>query len=113
MKMIRQFAIVLLICFLGELLRRVFNLTIPGNVLGMILLLILLCSRVIKLELVEDISNFLLDHLSFFFVPAGVGLITSVSTIKDCWQYLILIVVISTVVVMAITGITVQLFKRS
>ena len=113
MKMIRQFAIISIICFLGELLRSLLGLTIPGNVIGMILLLIFLCSGVIKLELVEDMSNFLLEHLPFFFVPAGVGLIASMSIIKNCWQYVILIIVISTTVVMTITSITVQLFKRS
>lgn len=113
MKMIRQFAVVTLICFLGESISSVFHLTIPGNVIGMILLLILLCSGIVKLELVEDMSNFLLEHLPFFFVPAGVGLIASIGIIKNCWQYVILIVFISTAVVMAITGITVQLIKRS
>lgn len=113
MKMIRQFAIISIICFLGELLRSLLGLTIPGNVIGMILLLIFLCSGVIKLKQVEDMSNFLLDHLPFFFVPAGVGLIASMSIIKNCWQYVILIIVISTTVVMTITSITVQLFKRS
>lgn len=113
MKMIRQFAVVTLICFLGELIRSIFRLTIPGNVIGMILLLIFLCSGLVKLELVEGMSNFLLDHLPFFFVPAGVGLIASTGIIKNCWQYVILVIFISTAVVVAVTGITVQLFKRS
>lgn len=113
MKIIRQCAIVLVICFLGELLKSTLHLSIPGNVIGMILLLIFLCLGIIKVEALEDITKFLLDHLPFFFVPAGVGLIASMGIIKNCWQYLILIIVISTIVVMAITSITVQLFKRS
>lgn len=113
MKMIRQFATISIICFLGEIIRSLLGIAIPGNVIGMILLLIFLCSGIIKLELIEDMSKFLLDHLPFFFVPAGVGLIASVSLIKDCWQYIILIIVISTIVVMTITSITIQLFKRS
>jgi holin-like protein len=113
MKLIRQFAIISIICFLGEVIRSLLGIAIPGNVIGMILLLVLLCSGIIKLEAIEDISKFLLDHLPFFFVPAGVGLIASVGIIKDCWQYIILIIVISTIVVMTVTSITVQLFKRS
>jgi holin-like protein len=77
----------------------------------MVLLVIFLCTGIIKLEAVEQVSDFLLEHLPFFFVPAGVGLITSVSTIKNCWPYLIIIVIISTIVAMSITGMTVQLFK--
>ncbi|KZL89597.1 CidA/LrgA family protein [Clostridium magnum] len=113
MKMIRQFAIISIICFLGEVIRSLLGIAVPGNVIGMILLLISLCCGIIKLELIEDISKFLLDHLPFFFIPAGVGLIASVSIIKDCWQYIVLIIVISTIIVMAITSITIQLFKRS
>lgn len=113
MKLIRQFAIISIICFLGEVIRSFLGIAIPGNVIGMILLLILLCSGIIKLEIIEDISKFLLDHLPFFFVPAGVGLIASVGIIKNCWQYIVLIIVISTIVVMTVTSITIQLFKRS
>jgi Putative effector of murein hydrolase LrgA len=111
--MIRQFAIISIICFLGEVIRSLLGITVPGNVIGMILLLVSLCCGIIKLELIEDISKFLLDYLPFFFIPAGVGLITSVSAIKNCWQYIIVIIVVSTIVVMAVTSITIQLFKRS
>jgi holin-like protein len=112
LKIIRQLGIITVICFLGELIKISLKLAVPGNVIGMILLLILLCSGIIKIEMVEDISKFLLDHLPFFFVPAGVGLIVSIGIIKNCWQYVILIIFISTIVVMSITGVTIQLFKR-
>lgn len=113
MKMIRQLAIILVICFLGELLRKILNLTIPGNVLGMITLLLCLCTGLIKLEMIEDISKFFLDHLAFFFLPAGVGLIASIAIVKNYWQYVLIIAFISTIVVMVVTGVTVQLLKRS
>lgn len=113
MKLIRQFAIILIICFLGELIRRIFSLSVPGNVIGMIILLLCLCTDIIKLEMIEEISKFLLDHLAFFFLPAGVGLISCLGILKSSWHYVMLIAFISTVVVMVVTGITVQLFKRS
>lgn len=113
MKMVRQFAIILTICFSGEVLRRALNLAIPGNVLGMIVLLLCLCTGVIKVEMIEDISKFFLDHLAFFFLPAGVGVMSSMGILKDYWQYVILIAFITTILVMVVTGITVQLFKRS
>lgn len=111
MKLLRQFAIILVICFLGEALHRVFNLPIPGSVVGMILLLIGLMSGVIKLKHIEETSEFLLEHLAFFFVPAGVGIISSLDVMKGNWVPLLIIIVISTIVVMITTGITVQLLK--
>ncbi|WP_234118315.1 CidA/LrgA family protein [Clostridium hydrogenum] len=111
MKYIRQLAIILLFCFLGQVISTLFKLPIPGNVLGMLLMVIALCLGIIKLEAVEEVSNSLLEYLPFFFVPAGVGLITSFKLIKDTWILLIIVVVITTIITMAITGLTVQAIK--
>lgn len=113
MKLLRQFSIVLIFCFVGQAISSIFKLAIPGNVVGMLLLVLFLCSGIIKVEFIEEVSNFLLDHLSFLFVPAGVGIMASVAAIKGCWQYLLIIVVVSTFIAMSVTALTVKLFKRS
>ncbi|MBN2109575.1 MAG: CidA/LrgA family protein [Methanosarcinaceae archaeon] len=59
------------------------ELPIPGNVLGMVLLLFLLLSGMIRMSMIEDVSNFMLKHLFFFFIPAAVGLITCFSYWKE------------------------------
>lgn len=111
MKLLRQFAIIIVICFLGEILNRFLGIPIPGNVIGMIILLAGLVTKVIKLSYIEDISEFLLKHLAFFFVPAGVGIISSLDILKGNWISILAIVFISTILVTAATGITVQLIK--
>jgi len=111
MKFLRQFAIILVICFVGEAVHRFLRLPIPGSVIGMILLLLGLTSGIIKLEHIEETSEFLLNHLAFFFVPAGVGIISSLDVMKGNWIPIFVIIVISTIVVMVTTGITVQLLK--
>lgn len=111
MKLLRQFAIVLVICFLGEVLHKLLNIPVPGNVIGMILLLTGLLSGVIKLEAIEEISEFLLKHLAFFFVPAGVGIIASFNIMKGNWFKILAVILISTLIVMITTGITVQSLK--
>ncbi|NPE27297.1 CidA/LrgA family protein [Methanococcoides sp. SA1] len=113
MRYIIQLAIVLAICFMGDILHDFFNLPIPGNVLGMMLLLVLLLTGVLKLSMIEDISNFLLKHLSFFFIPAAVGLMTCFSILEGKWTALMFISVVSTLIIVVVTGITVQiLIKR-
>ncbi|ERI95590.1 LrgA family protein [Clostridiales bacterium oral taxon 876 str. F0540] len=111
MKFLRQFAIILVICFAGEALHRFLRLPIPGSVIGMILLLLGLTSGIIKLKHIEETSDFLLNHLAFFFVPAGVGIISSLDVMKGNWIPIFTIILISTIVVMVTTGITVQLLK--
>lgn len=111
MKYLRQLAIILVICFLGEVLNRLFNVPIPGNVIGMVLLLIALLTGIIKLESIENVTDFLLKHLAFFFVPAGIGVISSFDIIKSSLIPMLIVIILSTIIVIAVTGITVQLLK--
>ncbi|MGE5678245.1 MAG: CidA/LrgA family protein [Pseudomonadota bacterium] len=112
MKVLRQIIILLLFVFIGELLNQILKLPIPGNILGMVLLLLALVTGLIKLEQVEDISRFLLDHLSVLFIPAGVGLLAVTGRLADTWYLILLISVFTTFLVMAVTGIVVKLLRR-
>lgn len=112
MKLFREAIIILGIYLLGEFISSILSLPIPGNILGMIILLVLLCTKIIKLEQIETISNFLLDHLAFFFIPAGVGLMSSVGIIKDTWLKLIIVCVSTTIITIAITGLIVQFITK-
>ncbi|MDK2938568.1 MAG: holin-like protein [Methanolobus sp.] len=112
MKYILQFAIILAICYLGDLIHSYFHIPIPGNVLGMVLLLMLLLTGVVKLSMIEDVSNFLLKHLAFFFIPAAVGLITCFTVLEGKWTALVTISVVSTFIIAVVTGATVQLLIK-
>jgi len=111
MKVLRQFGTILVILLFGEGIRMSTGISIPGTVIGMVILFILLMTKVIKLENIDMISKFLLDHLAFLFVPAGVGLISSLDVIGSAWLPIMMIVIISTVLVVGVTGWTVQLLK--
>ena len=108
MKIFREAIIILGIYLIGELISKGFSLPLPGNIIGMIILLILLCTKVIKVEKIENISTFFLDHLSFFFIPAGVGLISSFNVMKDSLIFILLLCLITTAIVIISTGIIVQ-----
>ncbi|PRR83440.1 CidA/LrgA family protein [Clostridium vincentii] len=112
MKLFREAIIILGIYLLGEFISEVLSLPVPGNILGMIILLFLLCTKIIKLEQINTISNFLLDHLAFFFIPAGVGLMTSVDIIKDSWLKLIVVCIATTIIIISSTGLIVQYITR-
>lgn len=112
MKLLRQLLLLLSICFAGEWLHRFFHIPVPGSVLGMVILFTGLCTGVIKLEMLSEISRFLIDHLAFFFVPAGVGLLACMDLLRANWAAILGISFITTVVVMAVTGHTVQILKR-
>lgn len=108
MKILRQLAFILLLLFLGEWLKATLHLSIPGSVLGMLFLFGGLSSGIIPLSAVEEISTFFLDHLAFFFLPAGVGLLAYRTLIQTSGIQLFLVCLISTILVMGFTGCIVQ-----
>jgi holin-like protein len=76
-KWLGQLAILGGVYWAGLLLSEKSGLPIPGSVLGVLLLFFLLLFGVLKLEYVEEVADFLLKHLMFFFVPIAVGLMAS------------------------------------
>ena len=72
--LLKQFSIILSIYFLGELIQKTSGLPIPGNVIGMLILFVGLYTGIIKLKMIDKISDFLLENLAFFFLPAGSAL---------------------------------------
>lgn len=112
MKLIRQFAIIIGICYLGAAIQKLLGLPIPGNIIGMILLLTGLLTGVIKMDMIEEISDFLLGHLAFFFIPAGVGLISCIGILKLHGFGIFMVCLITTAVIMGATGLIVQTLIR-
>jgi holin-like protein len=102
--MVRGLAILCLLQGLGELTSTGLNLPIPGNVLGMGLLLLALNLKLINPAWVEEAVEFLLAHLALFFVPAGVGVMVYFHLLAAEWLPILVATVVSTFVVMAVTG---------
>ena len=81
MKYVKQFSIILGISFLAELLE-----------------------ILIPLEKVETAADFLVDAMSIMFVPATVGIMVSVDALKEMLLPICVITVVSTVLIMIVTG---------
>ena len=108
MKLFREAIIIFGIYLLGVLITDITGVPIPGNVIGMVILFLLLYLKVIKVEQISTISNFFLEHLAFFFIPAGVGLISSFSVIKKILLQLLIVCFVTTAITMICTGLVVQ-----
>lgn len=108
MKLFREAIIIFGIYLLGVLITDITGVPIPGNVIGMVILFLVLYLKVIKVEQISTISNFFLEHLAFFFIPAGVGLISSFSVIKNIWLQLLIVCFVTTAITMICTGLVVQ-----
>jgi holin-like protein len=97
---------------MGEVLKKLLDIPIPGNVIGMVILLAALLSGILKVEQIEAVSEFMLKYLAFFFVPAGIGIISSFDIISANFLPMLAVILLSTIIVLVVTGVTVQLLKR-
>ena len=104
MKYIRQFVIILFISFIGEALKYVLLLPIPASIYGLVLIFVLLETKVLKVEAVQDAGKFLIEIMPMMFIPAGVGLLNAWDTLKPVLIPIIVILFVSTIVVMGVSG---------
>ena len=79
-------------------------LPIPACIYGMVLMFMALCFKIIKLEQVDDAGKFMIEVLPVMFTPPAVGLIALWDVISPIWPQLLVIIVITTAVVMVVTG---------
>lgn len=85
---------------------------VSGNIIGMILLFAALCMRWVKAETVRPAAKFLLGAMALFFVPYGVGLMDSYRVILDNLWAIVISGIVSTIVVLLVTGQTFQSLNR-
>lgn len=112
MKYLRQFLLILIFSFLGEILRFLIPLSIPGSIYGLVLLFIALMTGIVKLPQVKEASRFLIEIMPLVFIPAGVKLLTSWGVLQPILLPVAVITVVSTVVVMVVSGWVTQLVIR-
>ena len=109
MKIFKQLFIILGVNLAGELLSRYLHLPVPGSITGMILLLILLLTGVVKERQIRDTADFMLQNMGFFFIPAGVSILVSYHALDGYYFQTVLVVALSTIIVLAVTALATQL----
>ena len=112
MKYIKQIAIILSISFIGEILNHYLPLPIPASIYGIVILFVLLTAKIIKVEMIEDSANFLIEIMPIMFVPAAVGVMNSWNLISNSLVEYGLMIIITTFIVMIVTGTITQALIR-
>ena len=114
MKYLRQFMIILLVSFAGELLKYIMPFPVPASIYGLIILFVLLETGILKLDAVKETSVFLIEIMPLMFIPAGVGLMESWGDLNSMLVEVLVIILVSTVLVMGISGkVTELVLKRT
>lgn len=113
MKFLIQFLIIIAFSFAGELLHFLLPLPIPASIYGIVLLFAALELKIVKVKHIRETSGFLIAIMPVMFIPAAVGLIDSWQSIGSSWLQYIVVTVVSTFVVMGVSGwITQAVIRR-
>lgn len=112
MRLIKQFMIIALISFIGEILNHLIPLPIPASIYGIVILFALLVSGLLRVESVKEVSSFLIELMPVMFVPATVGLMDAFGLIAPSLFAYLVITVVSTFVVMIASGRAAQAVIR-
>ncbi|MBO0453834.1 MULTISPECIES: CidA/LrgA family protein [Enterococcus] len=112
MKMFKELSLLLLYSIIGEGLRLFFKLPVPGSIIGILLLFLSFQTKLLKPSAIEDTANFLLNHLTILFVPAGVGLMQYYGAIKYTWPVLLGAVVVCSFVSLVAVGKTAEIVEK-
>ena len=112
MNYLKQFAVILGVCLLGEGLRWLLPLPIPASIYGLALMLLLLVSRLVKLEQVENAADFLIQIMTPMFIPAAVGLMDQFQSLRAILLPFLVINLVGLVVTFAVTGRVTQFVLR-
>lgn len=112
MKYIKQFMIIMIIAFMGECIKELLPFKIPASVYGLALMLIGLMSGIIKLEAVKETAEFFVAVLPVMFIAPSVGLLSAWPQLKSVVLPFCIIAVISTFIVMVVTGRVSQMIIR-
>ena len=97
---------------MGEFVVMVTGLKLPASIIGMLLLTLLLQLRIVKLEWVRGLTDFLIANLGFFFVPPGVALMLYFDLIRAEIVPIVAATVLSTILVLLVTGHTHQVVSK-
>ena len=104
MRLLLQLALILAVCFIGDFLHRVCGIPLPGNILAMLILFLLLCTKLVKVDQIAERSDFFLKRLPFFFLPPTIGILAVYGVLKGNLILFFLLSVLATIVTLAVSG---------
>ena len=114
MKYLRQLLIILIFSFIGEILHSLIPIQVPASIYGLVLLFIALLTGLIQLPQVKEAAKYLIEIMPLMFIPAGVGLLESWGDLKSILIPVLILLVVSTVLVMGVSGkVTQGMIQRS
>lgn len=112
MSIMAQAAVVFGLCLISEGLVALIPAALPASVIALLLLGLLLFTKLLKPEHIQQLSSFLVANMAFFFLPSCVEMMEHAPAILRQLLPFLLVVLATTPVVYFVTAWTVQLLVR-
>ncbi|MBQ8144122.1 MAG: CidA/LrgA family protein [Butyricicoccus sp.] len=112
MYLLFQFTIILGVSCAGEALAALIPLPIPAGIYGLLLMLLGLVTKIIPLDRVKTAGDFLIAIMPVCFIAPAAALLLHTDALLGLLLPLFLACIVSTAVVMAVTGRLAQFLIR-
>ena len=113
--MLKSLFIIFFYQLLGEAIQKIFEINIPGPVIGLILLLLSFIFFFKRLtqskKMIKEIyvtSNKIINYLSLLFVPIGVGVVMHINYLGDNLFKIFSIIIIGTLATLVFTAFVME-----
>lgn len=112
LRLLAELAVLLGLFLLGGQLAAWLGWPIPGGVMGLALLLVLFASGAVKPATLQRGAGLLMAEMLLFFIPALMSLLDYGSLLRSEGWRILLVIALSTLLVMVVTAVTVELVCR-
>lgn len=106
------FVIILSFLLVGEIISAMIGHFVPGSVIGMILMFVALCTKLIRPEWIRSASDFLTKNMTVMFIPASIGIVEQWGPIKMSLIPWLVIMLACWAMVFASSGWIMQLMSK-
>ncbi|MGE9549620.1 CidA/LrgA family protein [Erwinia amylovora] len=104
-QLLRAFIIIYLCLYAGTGVSALLPVTIPGSILGMLILFTLLALQLLPVEWVKPGSTLLIRYMGLLFVPISVGIMSYTDVLSAQFGPIVVSVVVSTFIVLLTVGL--------
>ncbi|AHG21835.1 hypothetical protein Z042_21110 [Chania multitudinisentens RB-25] len=111
-KYIRALALIYLSLFAGNVIASLLPITIPGSIIGMLILFVLLSLQILPAKWVKPGCQLLIRYMVLLFVPISIGVMQYYDQIIDDLGPLVVSCLLSTLLVFVVVGYTSHYFHR-
>ncbi|MEW7311635.1 CidA/LrgA family protein [Buttiauxella gaviniae] len=101
---LRSFVLIYICLYAGIAIASLLPITIPGSIIGMLILFILLSLQILPAKWVKPSCHLMIRYMALLFVPIGVGVMQYVDVIKQQFGPVVVSCFISTLVVLVVVS---------